>query len=75
MLQYLLPEELAVDMCIYFGGGDLLMSKHLLDREQVGATFQQMGGEGMTERMRAYVLFDTCHLRLLLDDMENHDSR
>lgn len=31
MLQYLLPQELAVDMRIDFGGGDLLMPQHLLD--------------------------------------------
>jgi hypothetical protein len=45
MFQYLFPEELAVDMCVYFGGGDLFVPQHFLDCEQIGATFQQMGRE------------------------------
>ena len=59
MFQYLFPQELAVDMRIDFGGGNLFMSQHLLDSKQVGSPFQQVGGEGMAERMRAHVLFDT----------------
>ena len=75
MFQYLFPQELAVDMRIDFGGGNLFMSQHLLDSKQVGSPFQQVGGEGMAERMRAHVLFDTGHFCLLLDDMKNHDPR
>lgn len=52
MFQYLFPQELAVDMRIDFGGGNLFMSQHLLDSKQVGSPFQQVGGEGMAERMR-----------------------
>ena len=34
------------------GGGDLLMAQQLLDRVQMGAGFQQMGRETVTQRMR-----------------------
>ena len=50
MFQYLFPQELAVDMRIDFGGGNLFMSQHLLDSKQVGSPFQQVGGEGMAEQ-------------------------
>lgn len=73
MFQYFFSEELAVDVCVDFGGGNLLVSQHFLDGEQIGASFQQMGGERMAEGVRAYILFDSCQFRLLLDDMENHD--
>ena len=75
MLYYFTPQHVPVDVGIYFGCGDFLVSQHFLDSEQVGAAFQQMGGEGMAERMRAHVFFDTGHFRLLLDNMENHDPR
>ena len=68
MFEYLFPQELAVDMRIDFGGGNLFMSQHLLDSKQVGSPFQQVGGEGMAERMRAHVLFDTGHFCLLIRD-------
>ena len=75
MLDNFTSESVPVDMCIDFSGGDGFMSQHALDGPQIGAAFQQMGGEGMAERMRAHVFFDTGHFRLLLDNMENHDPR
>ena len=74
MFQYLFAKEFPVDMCIYLGGGDFLMPQHLLDSAEVGAAFQQVGGERMTEGMGTYVFMDTGGLRLLLDDMKYHDT-
>ena len=73
MEEELLAERAAVKVEVDFGGGDRLVAEHLLDGPEVGAPLQEMGGEGMAERMRAYVLFNACHFRLLLDDMEYHD--
>ena len=39
----------AVDVYIYFGGGDALMAEHLLDGAEVGAPLEEVGGEGVAE--------------------------
>ena len=74
VFQYFLPEKLPVDMCINLGSRYLLMSQHLLDGPQVGTAFQQMGRKRMSERMRTDIFMNTRHLRLLLDNMKNHDT-
>jgi hypothetical protein len=33
------------------GGGDLLVTEQLLDRVQMGARFQHVGGEAVTKRV------------------------
>ena len=67
-------QHLAVDMRINFRGCNGLMTQHTLDGTEVGATFEQVRGEGMTEGMGTYVFMDTGGLRLLLDDMKYHDT-
>ena len=47
MLDNFTSESVPVDMCIDFSGGDGFMSQHALDGPQIGAAFQQMGGEGV----------------------------
>lgn len=74
VFQYFLPEKLSVDMCINLGSRYLLMPQHLLDSPQVGTAFQQMGRKRMPERMRTDIFMNACHLRLLLDNMKNHDT-
>ena len=51
MLDNFTSESVPVDMCIDFSGGDGFMSQHALDGPQIGAAFQQMGGERVPERV------------------------
>ena len=53
-LSQILPIHMSVDL----GRRDVDVTKHLLDRAQVGTPFQQVGGEGMPEGMRGDVLGD-----------------
>ena len=70
----LTPQHIPVDMGINFGCCDGFVSQHTLYGTQVRASFQQVGGERMTEGMGTYVFMDTGGLRLLLDDMKYHDT-
>ena len=71
----LTPQHIPVDMGINFGSSDGLVSQHTLYGTQVCASFQQVGGEGMTEGVRADVFGDTGFLRQLLYQVKNHDAR
>ena len=42
MKENLLSESAAVDVYIYFGGGDALVAEHLLNGTQIGTALQQM---------------------------------
>ena len=46
-------QHAAVDVRIDFGRPDGLVAEHQLDGAEVGPTLEQMGGEGMAERVRA----------------------
>jgi hypothetical protein len=48
-------------MGIYFGGGNRFVTEHLLNRPQIGTSFNQVRGEGVTERMRTNI-FPDSHL-------------
>ena len=68
MLDNFTSESVPVDMCIDFSGGDGFMSQHALDGPQIGAAFQQMGGEGVAERMGTDILGDAgffCQLSVV----------
>jgi hypothetical protein len=45
---------LEVQMGVYLGGADVRMTEQFLHAAQIGARFQQMAGEGMTERVRMH---------------------
>ena len=46
-------QALAVDMGIDFGRRDVGMAEHQLQRAQVRTAFEQMGGKGVAQHMRA----------------------
>lgn len=69
-----LAEELDVEVGVYLGGDDALMTEHLLDGAEAGTTFQEMGSKGVTEGMRGDSLRDACCLCQLLDDSEDHHT-
>lgn len=52
-------KTVGVDMGIDLGRGYIGMSQHHLDRAQIGATRQEMGGKGMAQDMRADLFVDT----------------
>ena len=49
-----LVRDMRVDFCRAYAG----MAKHLLDSEQVGASFKQVGGETMPESVWADNFFN-----------------
>ena len=67
-----IPEMGLIDVGVYFRGRDGLVAKHLLHRAQSGSAFDQMGREGMTERMRADILVQSTLLSKVLDQHEDH---
>lgn len=67
-------QHLAVDMRINFRGCNGLMTQHTLDGTEVGATFEQVRGEGMTEGMGTDIFGDAGLFRQLLNQVENHDA-
>lgn len=71
----LLAKTSAVNMSIYFGGGDALVTEHCLYHTQVGTALKQMGGKGVTERVGAYILLYPGRRDKLFYEMEYHDAR
>ena len=53
-------EPTVLNMGIKLGCRYIGMSQHELHRTQVGTVFQEMGGEGMPERVGTYLLFYPC---------------
>lgn len=50
------------------------MAEHLLDGAQVGATFEQMGGERVAQGVRRYVFAYACKFGVAFDDVEYHHA-
>lgn len=74
MLDNFTSEHVPVDMRINFRGGDGFMSQHALNGPQIGAAFQQMGGKGMAERVRADILGDAGLFRQFFNHVKHHDA-
>ena len=49
--------------------GDVGMPEHILDRTQIGAAFEQVGCERMTQRVRVKVLHADAHTSTRHDRM------
>lgn len=64
-----LMKQRAVNVGVNFRGDDRCVAEHLLDRSQVGATFEQVGCEGVAENMRVYILLDPGFLSVLIYDV------
>ena len=52
VLQYLFAQASGIQVDIDLGCGDALVAEHLLNGAQVGAPFEQMGGEAVAQCMR-----------------------
>src|SRR6476646_8972992 len=53
-----LPEVLPIDMGVNLRGRDIGVAEHLLNRAQVRAALEQVGGERVTEGVRRHRLCD-----------------
>ena len=49
VLQDFVAQAGAVDVDVYFGGGDALVAQHLLDGAQVGTALEQVGGKAVAQ--------------------------
>ena len=50
-----------VDRGVYLGRRQAGMAEQLLQRAQVGAAAEQMGGEAVAQRMGSHPFADACH--------------
>ena len=63
-----------VKVCVDFRCRDILMTKKRLYHAQVGAAFEQSGGKGVAQGVRADSLGDACFNGLPLYHDENHGA-
>src|SRR5271154_2438551 len=57
--------EVGVDL----GGGEIGVAEHLLQRAQIASAGEQVGGEGVSERVRAHPLLEPGAAGMRLDDL------
>ena len=69
-----LTKVIYIDVGVYLGRCDGLVSQHLLNQSQVGTVLQQVGSKRMTEGMGADILLNTGFSGQALDDGEDHGS-
>ena len=74
MFYYLLTQTCTVDVGIYFGCRDTLVTEHCLYHTEVCTALEQMGGKGVAEGVRADTFLYTGHHNQLLDEMEHHNT-
>ena len=58
VVEYLLPDEAAVDVGVDLRRGEISMAKHHLNGSEVRGAFEQMGGKGVAKRVRTNVFRD-----------------
>ena len=62
----------SIQVHVDLGGGDAFVAQHLLNGPEVGPMFQEMGGEGMSEGVRADLLTDPALFGQLFYQGEDH---
>lgn len=65
----------AVEMDIELRGGEAFVAEHHLDGAEVGASFKQMSGKTVTQRVGTHCLGYPCGSRRFLYYIEHHHSR
>ena len=56
------------DVCVDLGRADRSVTEELLDRTDVGAIVQKVGGEDMPQNVRGHFLRNACFCRVAFDD-------
>ena len=74
MLFYLLPEGGHVDVGVYLGCSDALVTQHSLDGTERGSTLEKGSSKGMTQGVGGDGLLDASHCSLLFYHYENHGA-
>src|SRR5262249_48536217 len=64
-----LVEALAGEVGVHLGGRDVGVAEHLLDGAQVAAAGEQVGGEAVTQRVRAHPAPQSRLAGVALDDL------
>ena len=67
-------QVLTVEMEIDLGGGYALVTQQSLHTAEVGTALEEVGGKGMTEGVRRYLLLDASHEGVFLDVVEDGDA-
>ena len=67
-----IAQQFIGDMGVYFRCTYAGVAEHLLNGEQVGAAFEEMGGEAMPKGVWADGFGDAILLCQVLDNQENH---
>jgi hypothetical protein len=62
-----LAQAIPGDMSVNLSRADVGVAEQFLDHAQVGAVFEQMGGEAVPQHMRRDIAFDAGTARPLLD--------
>jgi len=70
-----LPEAIAGDVGVDFGGADGGMTEEFLDDTQVGAVLQQMGGEAVPEHVGGDVPLHARATDAVFDALPQGDGR
>ena len=70
-----LPQVIAVEVRVDFGGCDGLVAEHILHRTQVGAALNEVRGKGVPKRVRTHVFVDTRLNHCVFDNQKNHHPR
>ncbi len=63
------PEAFLIDVGVDLGGGDVGVAEEFLDDAEVGAAFEEVGGERVPQQVRVDVLLDAGEGGALLDDL------
>ena len=75
MLLHCLAEVGVVEVGVNLGREDIFVTQKLLHLADIGSACQQMGGEGVAEGVRAYLLVDARTQGRLFYDGEYHHAR
>lgn len=64
-----LDEVFLVEVGVDLGGGDVGVAEEFLNHTQVGAAFEEVGGEGVAEEVRVDFVGESGLFGTLLDDL------
>ena len=67
-LRVVIEQTLRFDRGVNLRRGNARVAEHFLDRAQVGAAREQVGGERMSQRMGFHIFRDTGALRVRFHD-------
>lgn len=64
-----LPQFLDTDLGVNLGGGQVAVAQHHLDKADIRAIIQHMGGHGVAEQVAGFRLVDLGVVQVFLDEV------